>query len=278
MQDRTGSYGQQNFYPRPPRGGRHAESSKERTGQQISIHALREEGDVKTGYQRTTVLHFYPRPPRGGRQFCQRNRAGANKFLSTPSARRATALQEMQEKAPKISIHALREEGDACPPMLFPCSWYFYPRPPRGGRPGIQMLQLQVCYFYPRPPRGGRPISRAGQSLQTSHFYPRPPRGGRPDSPAHQLTTHTFLPTPSARRATPKADGSHRSRRFLSTPSARRATVAYVIGRGLPDISIHALREEGDAQANALALQEMQFLSTPSARRATLCRVFHREH
>ena len=34
-------------------------------------------------------------------------------------------------------------------------------------------------------------------------------------------------------------------------------------------ISIHALREEGDATATKIALQTGQFLSTPSARRAT---------
>ena len=33
-------------------------------------------------------------------------------FLSTPSARRATNLDEFGEKHTVISIHALREEGD----------------------------------------------------------------------------------------------------------------------------------------------------------------------
>ena len=43
---------------------------------------------------------------------------------------------------------------------------------------------------------------------------------------------------------------SHRSLRkcsFLSTPSARRATDAAQLRGGLAFISIHALREEGDA-------------------------------
>ena len=78
---------------------------------------------------------------------------------------------------------------------------------------------------------------------------------------------------------------------FLSTPSARRATFFLDIsGRGT-EISIHALREEGDFLTNGTnrataisihALREegdrnqmqqgfcaTQFLSTPSARRAT---------
>ena len=37
---------------------------------------------------------------------------------------------------------------------------------------------------------------------------------------------------------------------FLSTPSARRATLDYMgLPTKLPNISIHALREEGDANA-----------------------------
>ena len=56
----------------------------------ISIHALREEGDVRrTGEDAYTLV-----------------------FLSTPSARRATAQSELAERTLNISIHALREEGD----------------------------------------------------------------------------------------------------------------------------------------------------------------------
>ena len=42
---------------------------------------------------------------------------------------------EPKDSGRAISIHALREEGDAwssCPAMT---SMNFYPRPPRGGRP-----------------------------------------------------------------------------------------------------------------------------------------------
>ena len=56
------------FYPRPPRGGRQAISSRQCIGQSISIHALREEGD----------------------QIANDIAVLFGKFLSTPSARRAT--------------------------------------------------------------------------------------------------------------------------------------------------------------------------------------------
>ena len=56
---------------------------------------------------------------------------------------------------------------------------------------------------------------------------------------------------------------------FLSTPSARRATVCSNDGYVAADISIHALREEGDEQQSHHQACANAFLSTPSARRAT---------
>ena len=60
---------------------------------EISIHALREEGD----------------------QGCNPCIDSPRLFQSTPSARRATAEIIAQNKFKYISIHALREEGDARP-------------------------------------------------------------------------------------------------------------------------------------------------------------------
>ena len=55
------------FYPRPPRGGRPLALSLEPCDQLISIHALREEGDLNPPTQEKRPTNFYPRPPRGGR-------------------------------------------------------------------------------------------------------------------------------------------------------------------------------------------------------------------
>ena len=58
----------------------------------------------------------------------------------------------------------------------------FYPRPPRGGRPGFnQVPRLDITHFYPRPPRGGRPCPAWPGFCGCCYFYPRPPRGGRPE-------------------------------------------------------------------------------------------------
>ena len=170
----------------------------------ISIHALREEGDVMPG----DVLYlaqnnFYPRPPRGGRLDGRCNSRTCQVFLSTPSARRATKSEREIRRILKISIHALREEGDAVRRRVGAEHRNFYPRPPRGGRPRcIPQTRPDTANFYPRPPRGGRPArycagasasnisihalreegdaSALTQRTRPAYFYPRPPRGGRP--------------------------------------------------------------------------------------------------
>ena len=85
-----GAFSHKNFYPRPPRGGRLVDLILFDIIHLISIHALREEGDKHTGKH----LQHYQR------------------FLSTPSARRATGKPRPWRKHHIISIHALREEGD----------------------------------------------------------------------------------------------------------------------------------------------------------------------
>ena len=56
----------------------------------ISIHALCEEGDNFLGGVCSDSQDFYPRPLRGGRRVNHDLRDVPRKFLSTPSARRAT--------------------------------------------------------------------------------------------------------------------------------------------------------------------------------------------
>ena len=99
------------FYPRPPRGGRRHQHKPSRGFVLISIHALREEGDL---------------PPIPSLETFKQ-------FLSTPSARRATR---------KLSAHSAAANFYPRPPrggrrgLIGPRgpSSHFYPRPPRGGR------------------------------------------------------------------------------------------------------------------------------------------------
>ena len=82
----------------------------------ISIHALREEGDTVQIYdaERRFVFLSTPSARRATQTLARRFPHLA--FLSTPSARRATKVSDRCCYYLKISIHALREEGDqACP-------------------------------------------------------------------------------------------------------------------------------------------------------------------
>ena len=100
------------FYPRPPRGGRHQDLGGGVHSEVISIHALREEGDACPSRPAAAQWYFYPRPPRGGRLVTSVALLTSSKFLSTPSARRATWAGSSWSSGIPISIHALREEGD----------------------------------------------------------------------------------------------------------------------------------------------------------------------
>ena len=103
----------QDFYPRPPRGGRRLAKIIGHALNAISIHALREEGDKYALFDMTQSTIFLSTPS------ARRATVGevpftylVLEFLSTPSARRATG-----------AIHG----GETF-------QWNFYPRPPRGGR------------------------------------------------------------------------------------------------------------------------------------------------
>ena len=105
---------QRNFYPRPPRGGRRPATAASSLPCAISIHALREEGDLILCLLITSVYQFLSTPSARRATFnCSLQRLSRGGFLSTPSARRATSVST-----------ALRQTASN-----------FYPRPPRGGRP-----------------------------------------------------------------------------------------------------------------------------------------------
>ena len=53
--------------------------------------------------------------------------------------------------AMRISIHALREEGDALPARRRWSGSYFYPRPPRGGRRFTGKAALEWKLFLSTP-------------------------------------------------------------------------------------------------------------------------------
>ena len=88
---------------------------------------------------------------------------------------------------------------------------------------------------------------RSSSKSGRSDFYPRPPRGGRPWEVLNRRSVFDFYPRPPR--------GGRR---------VARAVRAVIV-----DISIHALREEGDSICAVSRICDIRFLSTPSARRAT---------
>ena len=126
-----------------------------------------------------------------------------------------------------ISIHALREEGDVRQGPTRQDTYYFYPRPPRGGRHSTIVLLVKNLHI-------------SIHALREEGDF---------DGFGVAATFIKFLSTPSARRATLEIVSlQQRSQTFLSTPSARRATFHSIRCFFVNVISIHALREEGDQQ------------------------------
>ena len=178
---RSGHRPRDYFYPRPPRGGRHHNQQRGVASVQISIHALREEGDSFARSFSRGRTDFYPRPPRGGRP-----------HSSGP-----------QPSPWPISIHALREEGDCMHRELCAsASSYFYPRPPRGGRHYLRPDDLDLSAISIHALREEGDSFPILTSFSLKDFYPRPPRGGRLNSSRLLIKLPGFLSTPSARRAT----------------------------------------------------------------------------
>ena len=154
-----------NFYPRPPRGGRPGLWPVWAVPFLISIHALREEGDLlalgclglvqpflstpsarrataATACERVSLVISIHALREEGDRFAHPAHKHGLEFLSTPSARRATVALAHGYIYHTISIHALREEGDRSLALAFRSPRNFYPRPPRGGR---QVLALSQC-------------------------------------------------------------------------------------------------------------------------------------
>ena len=145
----------------------------------ISIHALREEGDMAS--VALIVRHMG--------------------FLSTPSARRATVGFKSPPSHQSHFYPRPPRGGRLAGKVIRHIPANFYPRPPRGGRPTRAHTRTRPADFYPRPPRGGRPawyswkkhsstisihaLREEGDQnpfarlSRSRYFYPRPPRGGR---------------------------------------------------------------------------------------------------
>ena len=148
---------------------------------QISIHALRGEGDSKA---RCDMCRY-------------------QKFLSTPSVGRATQVWMMMVAGKKISIHALRGEGDFLVTCKQVYDLLFLSTPSVGRATSPSLIRiLGKTYFYPRPPWGGRRNSRTYQF--TVKVFLSTPSVGRATAKVHknpvQLLRKGYNRFPAGRR------------------------------------------------------------------------------
>ena len=147
----------------------------------ISIHALREEGDLPKSRSRHEKSGFLSTPSARratSPAFC--GLGSALVFLSTPSARRATVVV-----------------------AVVPTVQRFLSTPSARRATGLMLLSKKsLLHFYPRPPRGGRhrPAQKAPDRPGISIHALR--EEGDTPRPAKSSSAAQFLSTPSARRAT----------------------------------------------------------------------------
>ena len=104
---------------------------------QISIHALRVEGDCAplplSSPRRSISIHALR--VEGDLRRSPQSRYTCRGFLSTPSGWRATEIDYVLNCMQRISILALRVEGDRAGSLYHAARRVdFYPRPPGGGR------------------------------------------------------------------------------------------------------------------------------------------------
>ena len=204
-------------------------SGRDEGRRQISIHALRGEGDSTVTCRDAKSPYFYPRPPWGGRPYekCSLQK----RILISIHALRGEGdfVQSfMIHPTSKISIHALRGEGDYRGTLYAVSSSEFLSTPSVGRATGQ---------------RPGRPLD----ALISIHAL-----RGEGDRQADQRLAGCceFLSTPSVGRATHRAAVLARRRLyFYPRPPWGGRPIVSVTGADRRMISIHALRGEGDGKS-----------------------------
>ena len=189
------------FYPRPPRGGRlHGILLTGSCREFLSTPSARRATFSDAGYRLPPI---FLSTPSARRATTEGGYVGSDlyKFLSTPSARRATVQPPFVDFVVKISIHALREEGDPRSPYKkgFACPFLSTPSARRATSSQSTWTTSRAFLSTPSARRAtfcvdlinssmeflSTPSARRatywceGWSAGRCNFYPRPPRGGR---------------------------------------------------------------------------------------------------
>ena len=215
-----------NFYPRPPRGGRLVVPHAGRQNCIISIHVPREGDDQQPhvgGDQGDISIHV----PREGDDTARgRRHSAARQFLSTSPARGTTRR------------HAAARA----------CGRYFYPRPPRGGRPGAVYDQYVQGTISIHVPREGDDVRKFIMDAEAQIFLSTSPARGT----TRRLPEKT--PTVVISIHVPREGDDRRQLCHTSSPLK---------------ISIHVPREGDDCSRTPTPKSSKLFLSTSPARGTT---------
>ena len=150
------------------------------------------------------------------------------RFLSTPSARRATRSRgSLQRFRIFLSTPSARRATSQAYFSFRRCIISIHALREEGDVTDLGQIKLPYRISIHALREEGDPLPCC-RGFMLPDFYPRPPRGGR----RARWNSLVLIPV------------------FLSTPSARRATAIDVSGQIGRQISIHALREEGDLSAS----------------------------
>ena len=141
----------------------------------ISIHALREEGDLCGPPAPSHSENFYPRPPRGGRRHWHMGQSRTRQFLSTPSARRAT--EGIAIDAASLTLFL------STPSARRATQRGFFSRPRLGFLSTPSARRATYAGYHPpcnnllsiHALREEGDVRRISPPMQQSAFYPRPP-------------------------------------------------------------------------------------------------------
>ena len=147
----------------------------------------------------------------------------------------------------RISIHALREEGDCKSSEASSSLSIFLSTPSARRATPANMTLIRANMISIHALREEGDLILISETCGTSYFYPRPPRGGRRFPVGLMDEIAQFLSTPSARRATTRCRSGHTPKSdFYPRPPRGGRREVLVENYSLRYISIHALREEGD--------------------------------
>ena len=208
-------------------------SNKELCDYLISIHALREEGDMPVTYSPYFSSNFNPRPPRRGRR--------------TNGTGKLTTL-------------------------------HFNPRPPRRGR----LRWNWRCWWtkqFQSTPSAKRATDSASDTSRSQRFQSTP--SAKRATGNYRIFQHDtkFQSTPSAKRAT-ESRLARAVKYPISIHALREEGDLCDVGVfcSILLISIHALREEGDAHTARRGSHEGHFNPRPPRRGRLLPRKLKRAH